>query len=74
MAIVRARQWLAVSQFANAPQNARSESNLGLVKTCLLRVEELSERGHERALLLARELCDSDARKLDRHGNVNGHA
>ena len=45
--------WLPAST-QTAPQNARSENNLGLIKVCLRRVEELSERGHKRALLFAR--------------------
>ena len=44
------RQWLAASQHTNAPQNARFESNLGLVKACLLRADEVTKRGHETAL------------------------
>jgi hypothetical protein len=42
-------------------------------------IEGLSKRGHARALLLARELCDSndlmvDVCNLERRGNVSSYA
>ena len=36
-------EWLAASQHTNAPQNARFESNFGLVKACLLRADEVTK-------------------------------
>ena len=58
MAIVRATAMAGCEPAHKRPSECPIESNLGLVKACLLRADELSKRGHETALLLARELCD----------------